>query len=93
MTKQITYEEKPWITSYETGVPEKIEYEEICLPEILERSARRFPNKMALLFQGYKITFRELNDMVNRFAASLHGLTLIKGIVSPSFCQTLFPAL
>ncbi|RLB80668.1 MAG: long-chain fatty acid--CoA ligase [Deltaproteobacteria bacterium] len=79
MTKQITYEEKPWITSYEAGVPEKIEYEEICLPEILERSARRFPNKMALLFQGYKITFRELNDMVNRFAASLHGFDIDKG--------------
>jgi long-chain acyl-CoA synthetase len=79
MAKQITYKNKPWVTSYEKGVPEKIEYEEICLPEILERSASRFPNKMALLFQGYKITFRELNDMVNRFAASLHDFGIGKG--------------
>jgi long-chain acyl-CoA synthetase len=79
MAKQIRYKDKPWVTSYEKGVPEKIEYEEICLPEILERSARRFPNKMALLFQGYKITFRELNDMVNRFAASLHNFGIDKG--------------
>ncbi|MBW1727748.1 MAG: long-chain fatty acid--CoA ligase, partial [Deltaproteobacteria bacterium] len=64
MEKQIKYQDKPWMSSYEKGVPEKIEYEEICLPEILERSAVRFPNKMALLFQGYKISFRELNDMV-----------------------------
>ena len=75
----MSYKDKPWVTSYEKGVPEKIEYEEICLPEILERSAQRFPNKMALLFQGYKITFRELNDMVNRFAANLHDFGIEKG--------------
>ncbi len=79
MEKQIKYQDKPWMSSYEKGVPEKIEYEEICLPEILERSAVRFPNKMALLFQGYKISFRELNDMVNRFAAGLHDFGIDKG--------------
>jgi len=79
MAKQIKYEDKPWLTSYEKGVREKIEYEGICLPAILERSASRFPNKMALLFQGYKITFRELNDMVNRFTASLHDFGIDKG--------------
>lgn len=79
MAKQIKYEDKPWLTSYEKGVPEKIEYQEICLPKILERSAGRFPDKMALLFQGYKVSFRELNDMVNRFAASLHDFGIYKG--------------
>ncbi len=79
MTAEIKYEDKPWLTSYEKGVPEKIEYEEICLPEILERTAGKFPDKMALLFQGYKITYRELNDMVNRFASCLHGFGIKKG--------------
>jgi long-chain acyl-CoA synthetase len=79
MAKQIKYEDKPWITSYEKGVPEKIEYQEICLPEILERSACRFPDKMALLFQGYKVSFGKLNDMVNRFAACLHDFGIDKG--------------
>ncbi len=79
MAKQIRYEDKPWVTSYEKGVPEKIEYQEISLPKILERSAGRFPNKMALLFQGYKVSFRELNNMVNRFAAGLHDVGIDKG--------------
>jgi long-chain acyl-CoA synthetase len=79
MTAEIKYEDKPWLTSYEKGVPEKIEYEEICLPEILERTAGKFPDKMALLFQGYKITYRELNNMVNRFASCLHGFGIKKG--------------
>ncbi|MBW2574892.1 MAG: long-chain fatty acid--CoA ligase [Deltaproteobacteria bacterium] len=79
MPEKNKYQDKPWLTSYEKGVPEKIDYEEICLPEILERSASKFPDKMALLFQGYKITYRELNDMVNRFAVSLHNFGIDKG--------------
>jgi len=79
VTKEIKYEDKPWVSSYEEGVPEKIEYEEICLPAILERTAGIFPDKMALLFQGYKITYRQLNDMVNRFAACLNAFGVNKG--------------
>jgi long-chain acyl-CoA synthetase len=79
MAKEIKYQDKPWLASYEKGVPEKIEYQEICLPAILEQTSNKFPDKMALLFQGYKITFRELNDMVNRFAACLHAFGINKG--------------
>lgn len=79
MTKEIKYEDKPWVSSYEGGIPEKIEYEAICLPAILERTAGMFPDKMALLFQGYQITFRQLNDMVNRFAACLHSFGVNRG--------------
>jgi long-chain acyl-CoA synthetase len=79
MEKEIKYQDKPWLASYEKGVPEKIEYQEICLPAILKQTANKFPDKMALLFQGYKITFSELNDMVNRFAACLHAFGINKG--------------
>lgn len=79
MTEQAKYEDKPWLTSYEKGVPATIEYENICLPAILERTANQFPDNMALIFQGYKITFRQLNEMVNRFATCLHDLGIKKG--------------
>ncbi len=79
MTTQITYKDKPWLANYEKGVPEKIEYDEICLPAILERSSAKFPEKMALLFQGYEVTFRQLNEMVNRFAAGLDSFGIKKG--------------
>jgi long-chain acyl-CoA synthetase len=79
VTKDIKYEDKPWLANYEEGVPQNVEFEEMCLPEILERTADMFPDKMALLFQGYKITFRQLNDMVNRFAACLHSFGIKKG--------------
>ena len=79
MTTGIRYEDKCWLKSYEKGVPEIFSYEDICLPKILERTAAKFPNKMALLFEGYKMTYRELNDMVNRFAASLNSFGINKG--------------
>jgi len=79
MTTEIRYEDKCWLSSYEKGVPEKLDYEHICLPKILERTAGKFPNKMALLFEGYKVTYRELNDMVNCFAQALHSFGIQKG--------------
>lgn len=79
MTTEIKYENRPWLSSYEKGVPESISYEEICLPDILGKTAGKFPDKMALLFEGYKMTYRELNDMVNRFAAVLHAFGVRKG--------------
>ncbi|MBW2192859.1 MAG: AMP-binding protein, partial [Deltaproteobacteria bacterium] len=79
MAEENKYQDKPWLSNYEKGVPEKIEFEEICLPEILERTADKFPEKMALLFQGYKITFRQLNEMANRFSGVLADFGVQKG--------------
>ena len=58
MTSAIKYEDKPWLKSYEKGVPEFVDYEEMCMPDILDRSARDFPEMDALIFQGYKITYK-----------------------------------
>lgn len=73
------YQEKLWLKSYEKGVPEFVKYEEICMPEILERSANKFPDKPALLFQGTSVTFAEFKEMTDRFAACLTGFGLKKG--------------
>ena len=73
------YQEKPWYPHYEAGVPQRLTYEKKCLPEFLEASADRFPDKMALLFKGYKMTFRELKEMVDRFAGCLHHFGIRKG--------------
>jgi long-chain acyl-CoA synthetase len=79
MTTSNAYQDKPWLAHYDKGVPETVTYEEICLPEFLDRSAQKFPDTMALLFQGYKVTYRELKEMVDRFAACLAELGIQKG--------------
>ena len=73
------YMEKPWLKSYEKGVPEFVKYEEICLPDILERTAKQFPDQSAVIFQGTKISYRQLKEMVDRFAACLADFGIKKG--------------
>jgi long-chain acyl-CoA synthetase len=53
--------------------------EEITLPDALVRSASRFPDHTALLFQGYEITYGELNTMVSQFANGLYKIGIRKG--------------
>jgi long-chain acyl-CoA synthetase len=74
-----SYQDKPWLKYYLPGVPETVDYESACVPEFLQRAVERFPDKMALNFQGYEITFKRLNDMVNRFAAALRHFGVTKG--------------
>ncbi len=79
MATSSTYQEKPWLRHYQPGVLETIEYEEACLPEFLERAAERFPDKMALSFQGFEVTYRQLNQMVNQFTGCLNHFGVRKG--------------
>jgi len=79
MTQQDGYSEKPWTRSYEQGVMETIQYENTLIPEYLELSAKEFPENTALIFQGYKVSYSKLNDMVGRFAAVLTGFGIKKG--------------
>ena len=91
MTTEIKYQDKPWLSHYEKGVPQEIDYEKICLPAILERSADEFPDNMALMFQGYKITYRQLDDMVNRFAACLDAFGIKRGDSASILLPNLIP--
>jgi long-chain acyl-CoA synthetase len=79
MAGKIRYEDKPWLKSYEQGVSETINYEEICLPDILDRSAKKFPENKALIFLGYTLNFRQLKDMIDRFATCLVDFSVKKG--------------
>jgi long-chain acyl-CoA synthetase len=91
MVGEIRYEDKLWLKSYEIGVPETIDYEEICLPDILDRTAKNFPENKALIFLGYTLNYRQFKDMVDRFAACLVDFGLKKGdaiaILLPNMIQ------
>jgi long-chain acyl-CoA synthetase len=72
-------EERIWHKAYDPQVPPSIDYEKITLPQGLERSARDYPGQSALVLMGRKISYPELNGLVNRFAAALQGLGVRKG--------------
>ena len=79
MTQHSRSLQAPWLSHYEQGVPATLDYQETCLPEFLEQTAERYPDRMALVFQGYRIAFRQLNEMVDRFAAGLHAFGIGRG--------------
>jgi long-chain acyl-CoA synthetase len=72
-------EERIWHKAYDPQVPPSIAYENITLNDALERSARNYPDQVALVMMGKKISYRELNALVNRFAAALRDLGMKKG--------------
>ena len=79
VTKPSPYADKPWLKKYEAGVPATVDYETVCLPVFLDRSATAFPDQMALLFQGYKVTYRQLQEMVDRMAKALQSMGIGQG--------------
>jgi long-chain acyl-CoA synthetase len=71
--------ERIWHKNYPEGVPAQINFERICMPEVLTRTARRFPDATALIYMGKKISYSALDSLVNRFANALTSLGVKKG--------------
>jgi len=71
--------ERPWLKHYEMGVPPVISLPSQPLHRFLESAARRHPRSTALIFFGHKMTYRELDDLANRFAIALRKLGVEKG--------------
>jgi len=69
----------PWVQYYEPGVSATLSYPELTLGGVLEETSRKFPGHTALLFFGAKITYAELDRLVNRFSHALAGLGVKKG--------------
>lgn len=91
MAEKIRYEDKPWQRFYEKGVPGTISYQEICMPDILDRTAKEFADKTAIIFQGYKLTYRQLKEMVDRFATCLADFGIKQGDAVAILLPNLIP--
>ena len=78
-TQPLYCSDKPWFKHYDSFVPPHIEYKEIPLPEMLRASVKEFPDKAALIFQGYSMSYRDLWDNVERFASRLSEFGIKKG--------------
>ncbi|MDW7740125.1 MAG: long-chain fatty acid--CoA ligase [Bacillota bacterium] len=83
---------RPWLKVYAPGVPEEIEFERITMPRVLSRTAEKYPEQTALNWMGKKISYRELDHLVNRFARALTDLGVTEGdkvaLLLPNLPQT-----
>ncbi len=74
-----TYASAPWRRRYEPGVSPNLSYVEKPLPVFLNETASRFPQKTALIFEGYRMTYAELKSAVDRVSGALTALGMRKG--------------
>lgn len=72
-------EERIWHRFYDEGVAPSLEYSRRPLPENLRRAAREHPDSPAVVFLNRRMSYRELEQDVNRFAKALTGLGVRKG--------------
>jgi long-chain acyl-CoA synthetase len=70
---------KPWLAHYEPGVPPTLHYPTVPLHGLLEQTAERYPERVATVFFGAKLSYRALNEAANRFAHALLHLGLQRG--------------
>jgi len=98
--KAPSYAERPWTDSYPTGVPADFDFPKVPLTRLLDDAASSYPTHVALAFLGSKLTYKQLQSEVDRFATVLAGLGISKGdrvaIVLPNCPQnviTFFAAL
>ncbi len=72
-------QDRQWLKNYGKDVPGSIDYAKLTLIEALYRSAKNHPENTALIFEGYRIKYSTLLDMVERLAAALTRLGIEKG--------------
>jgi long-chain acyl-CoA synthetase len=71
--------QKPWHDHYEEGVPRTFGYPEVPIYQVLEDTARNFPDRIAIIFLGKKLTYRKLYELVQQFATVISTLGIKTG--------------
>jgi len=71
--------EELWIANYEKGIRPSLQYPEIPVFYLLERTFRRYPQRVATNFNGDMMSYRDLFIQVNKLAAALANLGVKKG--------------
>ncbi len=93
----VTYDDRPWLKSYEQNVAISYDPPDVPVFKLLEDSAHRYPDQIALIFKGRKISYRELNAQADAIAAALAANGFKKGdraviymVNSPQFVISYF---
>jgi long-chain acyl-CoA synthetase len=73
------FDHKPWLKSYDEGVPHTVDIPDYPLQHLLEESARKHPNHPAMIFKGRSVTYKETNEMADAIAAGLVANGFKKG--------------
>ncbi len=94
------YLQKPWLEFYPSDVPTHVDVSSVSIPEAFDQTVKHVEHKPAIVFYGKKVSYKELKEQIDRFAAALVGMGLKKGDLlalyltnSPQFIIAYFAAL
>ncbi|NDJ54138.1 MAG: long-chain fatty acid--CoA ligase, partial [Chloroflexi bacterium] len=83
------YDEKPWVKSYDSGIPESLApYPDVSVFDLLEQAAEKYPTRDSSVMSAslpvvgrvsQAVTYRELNNLVDRLTAALQDRGVKKG--------------
>jgi long-chain acyl-CoA synthetase len=73
--------DRPWYGDWPEGVPKIVDIPEVGLGDLLRDTAKRYPERKSIIFLDSVITYKQLDDYVDRFATALHNLGVKKGDV------------
>ena len=87
MEQKTTGGTKPWLQYYDEGIPATIDYPQVPLDRMLAETAAKHPDHPAIIFgarvgtrlMDQAMSYRQLDDAVNRFAAAMQTLGVKKG--------------
>lgn len=78
-TKEWVEIPRPWLIRYEPDVPREYGPDEGTLPEMLLHIAQKYPDQIALIFMGAKISYRDLLHQAQHLGAVLQKSGVKKG--------------
>lgn len=71
-------ENKPWLKHYPPQIPHTLTYEETSLQQLLKNTAEKYPNKIAIHFNGKPELFTEIQKLIITYGLpSLFGFIVI----------------
>ena len=77
----MTYDDKPWVKSYDERVNPQIEIPNITLVDRFDQILERFPERPAIHFLGRSLDYRDLMGHANRVAHALMAAGCVPGDV------------
>jgi long-chain acyl-CoA synthetase len=70
---------RPWFKHYDLEVPLHLTYPHIPLYRLLDETAAKQPASPCTNFFGKRLTYKQIKDLSDRFAASIRNLGIQKG--------------
>src|SRR3989304_1106717 len=71
-------ESRPWLKYYDPQVSPHLTYPRIPLYSLLDETAGKHPTNPCTKFFGKQLTYRQIKQLSDRFAAGLHRMGIRK---------------